>query len=543
MRLAKTLSIQVGSAALAVIAIGCAVKLLGFAEKQLIAYYFGAGSYVDAWFVAVSVPTMLFLFVREVLEPAFLPVFMGYLDSGRPDRGWHLFTCIGAGIIVLSLSVAMVAYLNADTVAQWLAPGFSAAAVEQTGELIRVTIFGGAILAISTLTYITLNGYKRFAAPASGDLALKAVSVACIVLLVSDLGLLAFAVGLVAGSAGRLLVHLLALKRELRWLSWPRRYNIEDLREFSGLMAPLLIGVLFAQIADLADNFFSSLAGAGGVAARTFAQKIIDLPVVLVPYALSVVAFPHFVTFVEQRKWDDLYRLLTRLLLGLALIFSGLSVAVFLLSEPIVTILLQRGAFSASATELTARVLRFYALGLVTFAFEAVLVPVYFAMRDTRTPVIVGILAVAVDIGLAASLVGSWGVASVAVALTVAKTTKVIILGVLLKRRRPGLRLGPVVRSALRLVAASLVAGVGTQILITAYPSPEVASGIYRQILYLSVMTTTVFVLFASVILSMNCTEREVLFKAFSLLQRFINKCTAVHKQPPAKSWWVRHKD
>ncbi len=501
----------------------------------MIAYYFGADERVDAFFVALSVLIVLFLIVREIVEPAFLPLFVRHLDAGRDKRGWQLFAVVATGIIAVTLPVAAAGWLGAAKLASWLAPGFAPSTLELTAQLIRVTIAGGTLLGLSSLTYITLNGYRRFALPASGDLVLKAMPIACAVAFAPQFGITALAVGVLLGCGGRLLVHLFGLGREFRQLAWPQGQSRGDVRRLTLLMAPLVLGVVFSQISDLADNYFASQVGGGAVAARTYAQKIVDLPILLLPYALSMVAFPHFSSLAARGERTRLYSLLGRMLRGLALVFAFISVATLLLAGPIVTLLLERGAFDAHARELTAWPLRLYAAGLVTFAIEALLVPFYFALGDTRTPVFVGIAGVGVNIALTAAWIGPLGVGGVAAALTVSKTLKVLVLGALLLRRSPlplpspggrrrHLQRAPIVGTLLRVGLAAGVAAGGMSMVMQIQSAPGAAAPLLNQIGYLSLTSGFGLVLFLATVLARRSPERTLLIETWNAIRHMLQR-------------------
>ena len=509
--------VTLGRSVVGLTLITMAVKVLGFVEKQVFAYYFGASEDVDAFFVALSVPTVLFVFIREIVEPAFLPMFVGRLESGRREQGWRLFTVLTAGILVVSAAAATAGWLGASSLASSLAPGFAPSTLELTARLIRVTIAGGLFLGLSSLTYVTLNAYRRFALPAAGDLALKAMPIACAIALVPRLGVVALALGVLVGCAGRLLVHLVGLGRELARLSWPGEESRDDLRQLAWTMAPLVIGVAFSQVSELADNYFASQLGGGAVAARTYARKIVDLPILLLPYALSIVAFPYFSSLAGRQEWDRLYGFLGQTLRGLTLVFAFLGVATVLLAEPIVTLLLERGAFDAQARELTAWPLRLYGIGLVTFALEALLVPFYFALRDTRTPVVLGIAGVGVNIALTAAWIGPLGVGGVAAALTVSKTLKVLLLGLLLGRRQT-LRWRPIAGTAWRVGLAAGVAAAGMTLLLRSNTPPG-ASSLLDQVAFLSLTSGSGAVLFLVMVLAFRSPERALLLEAVNGLR------------------------
>ena len=502
-----------GRATLALAAIALGVKGLGLVEKLVIAHYFGIDERVDAFFVAVSVPIALFLFVREVVEPGFLPLFVQHLDAGHEGRAWRLFRTVGTWVALVTLPLAVAGWSMSSELASLLAPGFPPSTLEITARLIRVLIAGGVLLALSVLSYSALNGYRRFALPAAGDLVLKAAPTVGAVFLAHRLGVVALAFGALVGCGGRLLVHLVGLRRELRWPRGSDEASAEDRRTLCALMAPLALGMVLSQVSDLADNFFSSGLGPGSVAARTYARKIVDLPILLLPYGLSVVAFPYLSSYASRREWSYAYGFLAQTLRGLAMVFLALGVPAVILAEPIVALLLEHGAFDAKARELTAGVFRLYAAGLVTFAFEALLVPFYFALRDTRTPVVVGILGVLIKLGLIPLLIGSLGVAGVAAALTISKTVKVLLLGLLLKRKRPELCIAPVLATSFRLGLATGVAALGVYAVASVLRWPGPTAPLLLQLGYIAVASGCGGALFVGSVLAVASPERQMVLE------------------------------
>jgi putative peptidoglycan lipid II flippase len=277
------------------------------------------------------------------------------------------------------------------------------------------------------------------------------------------------------------------------------------------LMLPLVAAVLFSQLGELADNFFASGLGEGGVAARNFARKIVDLPILMVPYTLSVVLYPHFAHLAARGEIGRLYRALSRSVRSLALIFAAITVMIVLLAEPTVTLLLERGAFDARARQLTTWPLRLYGIGLVTFAVEAILVPFYFSLKDTVTPVVAGILGVLVHIALAALLVGPLGVGGVALALTISKTLKVCVLVFLLRRKQTGFRWRPVVGFAVRLLLAAAAAAVGGALFMAFRAPPPAVAGIGAQALWLVTAGLLIAAVFAGVSALVGSPERALI--------------------------------
>jgi putative peptidoglycan lipid II flippase len=340
---------------------------------------------------------------------------------------------------------------------------------------------------------------------------LKAAPLLMALALAPRLGVLALALGLVAGSAGRLLIHLGGLAREWPHLSWPGRENRRDLARLGTLMAPLVVGVLFSQLSELADNFFSSLVSGGAVAARTYARRIADLPVQLVPYTLSVVAFPLFASLANRGEDERLRRLVGDLLRGITLLFAFLSVITLLLAEPVVALLFERGAFDAAARRLTAGPLRFYALGLVAFALDALLVPYYFALRDTRTPVLLGILGVGVNVGVTALLIGPMGVSGVAAALALSKGLKVLLLAAALRFKGRAVAWGLALASGGRILLAAGGVALALRMVDPLLPWPGSSAGLLAQVTYLAAVSTLGGLVYLAGILALPSPERQLL--------------------------------
>lgn len=507
----ESLSPRIARATAAIAVIAISAKLLSFVEKQALAYYFGAGEAVDAFFVASSVPFLFFLMVRELIEPAFLPLFARNLGAGREQRAWRFFTAVALLVVVVTSLYAAYASIDAEAVARRLAPGFGPEAVDRASRLIRLTVPAVVPLGLSALTYITLNGYRRFALPAAGDLLLKAAPLVTCLLLVERLGILAFAVGFLVGAGARLGVHLLGLRGELKRVRPPDAESREDLVLFGGLLLPLVVGAGFSFLSELADNYFSSQVGAGGVSARAFAKKLRDLPIEILPYTLSVVLFPFFTSLFAAGDTRRLARLFATAVHGLAMAFAPLAVVMVLLAEPLVSLALERGAFDASARTLTASVLAMYGLGMVTFAVETVLVNLFFALRDTRTPVAVGLLGVATNVGLTALLIEPLGVAGVALALSASKSLKVAVLALLLPRRGPFVRWGTLAAGSLRLAGAAAVAALAVHVFATRWAIDLAAASAAEKALHLCLGGAVGAVPFFGVLAVLGRRERALL--------------------------------
>ena len=409
------------------------VKLIGYAEKLILAYYYGTSYKVDVYTLVITLVLSLFILFREIIEPGFLNVFLEARNNGDEKTAWGLFNKIARIIFFVTLIISVIIILFPDKVISIFAPGFVGAKFELSVNLIQIAIPACIFLALSALTSITLNGLKVFALPASGEIVFKGLIIFCLVIFYKNFGIAGAAIGIVLGALGRLLVHLIKLFDKISF----RHIEIDNtyLHKMWLLTWPLLLGVTFSQVSGLVDNIFASYLQEGSIAALSYSKKIIELPILIFPYILSIVVFPYFSQLAIEKDHIKLESLFTESLRWIVIIFIPIAIFFYVYSQPIVEIMLQRGAFGKASTMLTSAPLAIYSIGLVFFAIETILVVFYYSNADIKTPIFVGIGCVILNIILTWILINSIGYVGIAVAYVIQKIIKNIILLVLLKRK------------------------------------------------------------------------------------------------------------
>jgi putative peptidoglycan lipid II flippase len=409
------------------------IKVLGYVEKIILAYYYGTSYQVDVYTVVITIILSLFYFFREIIEPGFLAVFMSARNKDDEKGAWDLFNQGIRLILLITIIITIATILFSGKVINIFAPGFEGIKLNLSSQLIQIAIPACIFLAISTLTSITLNAQKLFVLPASGDLAFKGIIVLCIVVFYQGFGIAGAAIGIVAGAIGRLFVHFIKLYDKISF--HPVKSNKTYLKNVWLLTWPLLIGVTFSQLSSIIDNVFASYLQDGAIAALSYSRKIVELPIVVFPYILSIVVFPYFSQLAIEKHKEKLKDLLAGTLKWIIISFLPLAAFFFVFAVPIVAIVFQRGAFNADSTLLTSKPLMVYSLGMVFLAVETILVIFYYANADTKTPVFVGIACVVLHILLSWIFISMIGYIGIALAYVIQKTIKNIALLLLLKRK------------------------------------------------------------------------------------------------------------
>jgi len=384
-------------------------RILGLVRDVVFARFFGASLVMDAFLVANRIPNMLRRFFAEgAFSQGFVPVMARYrerydhedarefVDSVAGTFGLILFLVTLAGVIAAPLLVAVVA------------PGF----IGQDGRFELATLmlrFTFPYLFFVSLTAFAggiLNTYGRFGVPAFTPVILNVVLIAAAIWLAPTLeepGMaLAYAV-FVAGVC-QLLFQVPFLMR-IRALPRPRwGLHHEGVRRVTRLMLPAIFGSSVAQINVLLGGIIASMLGVGKISLLYYSDRLMEFPLGLFGIALATVTLPYLARQAANESHDEFADTLDWSMKLVLLIAVPAAIGLIVLAEPLVATIFFGGVFTATDVELTALALQAFAIGLVGFSYVKILAPAYFAREDTKTPVRVGLIALAVNFVLSVTL-------------------------------------------------------------------------------------------------------------------------------------------
>jgi putative peptidoglycan lipid II flippase len=375
-------------------------RITGFVRDVLIAQIFGIGMAAQAFFVAFKIPNMF----RDVMgegagNAAFVPVFCEYLaQKPRPDF-LKLVNSVFRVLLVISSLIVVAGIILAPVVVRVIAPGFfqDRAKFDLTITLTRLMFPYLVLIVISAYLMAISNAHKSFAIPASTSIVSNLVLIVFIFLISRWTGLkqiyaLTFAV-LVAGLAQIVFqwpqMSRLGIDFRKGDVS-PRAFHDPAIRKIGRLILPRLAGTSIYQLNIFVDTIFASLsfyAGEGAIAAIYYANRLIQFPFAVFGVALSNAALPTMSANSAEKEMEKFKATLTFCLKTVFLAIIPLTMAMLLFSYPLVRVIFQRGNFDAYSTDMTARAVFFYAVGLVAYVGVRFLSNAFYALQDTLTPV------------------------------------------------------------------------------------------------------------------------------------------------------------
>ncbi len=399
-----------------------ASRLLGFARDAMVAALLGAGPVADAFLVAFQLVNVVRRLLTEgALNNALVPIWFGIKET-KGAREAAAF----AGRVLGTISTALVVVTAAAGVLMpWiiaiLAPGFTGEAtlrlaVNDSRLMLPYLAFAGP----ATVTMALLNAQGRFALTAFAPLLFNGALIAVMIVLIfkqKDASDAAFAIAATVGIAGLLQLLILMLRSRGSHFATPLRVTFDaEMRRFLGKAIPGMVAGAGPQLLIVAGAIAAS-SSASAVSWLYFANRLIELPLGIIGVAVGAVLVPELARTVHTDDQDATARAQSRgleLAAGLAL---PATLGLMALSEPVVRLLFQHGAFTATDTQGTSQALIWLALGMPAHMLIKTLSPAFFARGDTTTPLWATLKGLAMTVALAIVLGRLLGVRGISVAI------------------------------------------------------------------------------------------------------------------------------
>lgn len=375
-------------------------RLLGFLRETLIADYFGQTSATDAYNVAFILPDLLYwLLMGGVLGSALIPVFSEYIAKGEEKEGWRVVSSV-ANLIFLSLALlCLISLFLAPNFISLQAPGLPGEYKPLAVRLTRIILIQPLILTLSGLAMGILNSYKIFWPSALGTLLYNASIILIGPLLVSalHLGIDGFAFGVVIGAAANFAVQIPALRRLGGQYYAVIDWHHPGVRRILILAVPIIISYAVNQIPVAIYSNLGSMLPPGSISAVNRAYRLFQLPIGIFALAIAVAVFPTLSEQAAKLKWQELRQTASKAVRMVIFITIPISVGMMILRFPLIRVLFQHGAFLADDTVETTIPLVYFCVGITAQSVINILPRVFYALQDTWTPVIMGIISMAVN--------------------------------------------------------------------------------------------------------------------------------------------------
>jgi putative peptidoglycan lipid II flippase len=441
-------------------------RVLGLVREQVFAGLFGAGFVYDAFVVAFRIPNLLRdLFAEGALSAAFVTVFSAYDRQRTQEETWQLAANVLNCILIFLCIVTLLMIFFSEEIVTVLAPDFSLinGKTELTVQLTRIMLPFLVFISLSAVVMGILNTKGRFFIPALassffnlGSL-IGGTSLAFILPRYGQPAIVGMAIGTLIGGMLQLGIQLPALFKTGFRYAPVVRFADPGLRRILTLMIPATVGLSATQINLFINTNFAASCTEGSVSWLYYAFRLVQLPIGVFGVALSIAMLPVLAKQAADKNIGAMKdTMVSSLTMVLALTVPA-TAGLIILSQPIIRLIYQHGAFTAADTLATADTLGLYAVGLFAYSANKVLVPAFYALDKTKYPVIASFLAIIINIVIITFTIDAYQHRAIALSTSCTMLINFLFLMAVLHRSLHGYSLTYLGKGCLKIGIATFV--------------------------------------------------------------------------------------
>ena len=409
-------------------------KIFGLLRERLIAHYFAASAISDIYYAAFRLPDLIFnTLVLGALTSAFIPVFQKVWNKNK-EEGLKLASSVLNLFLLIIGALVIIAWIFTPQIMHVFTPGFSEWQLIKVAQLTRIMLLAILFFVVSNVVGGILNSWRKFF---SFSLAASLYNIGIIVGIIwfyPILGLNGLAWGVFLGAA----LHLLTQLPEAIKNGWRYYFYLkidQSLKRILLLMLPRTFGLAAGQINLVVITVIASTLSTGSIAVFNLANNLQSLPISLFAVSLAIAVFPTFTQAVMDENKELFTKHFSASLRRILFLLVPLSIFILILRAQIVRIILGSGAFDWSNTYYVAQTLGFFALSIFAQGLIPLLARSFYAFEDTKTPMIVSLFSIALNIALSLWLAKSLGVMGLALAFSISSIVNMFLLYIFLHKK------------------------------------------------------------------------------------------------------------
>ncbi len=437
-----------------------ASRVAGLAREVVAAGYYGVSGPVSAFTVAFQVPNLIrALFADAALQPAFVPVFTELLGKKAYKEAFRLASTMLLLVTMVLGAITALFVLLAPVIMPVFAPGFDQEITDLTVSLSQVLFPILILLGISGIVVGILNSYDRFGAFAIAPLFWNLTIILVLVVLEPRFHgqdkIYAYAIAILVGTLVQLLIPAWDLRHTPFRFTWSFDWRHPGVRRVLVLMLPVTISLGLINFNLLINSFFGSLVSDEAPAAIEKAFRIYQLPQGIFSVAIATVLFPTLARFANAGEIDNLRATMANGMRQILFVLLPAAAAILALSDPMIRLVYQRGAFDPAETAVVATALFWFAFSLPTNGLYLLQTRTFFSLQRPWQATALATIDLIVSAVAALALYKPFGVGGIVAGTGIGTSAAVVAQAIILRREFSGLELGRLLSATVRIVIAS----------------------------------------------------------------------------------------
>lgn len=409
-------------------------KALGLLRDMLIAAFFGTGIEADAYMTATRLPTMLFdIVIGGVISAAFIPVFNSVLEKKDKDKALEFANRFIGMVLLISGLIAVLGIVFADNLITFMAPDFNAKTHELAKELTMI-MFPMIIFTGLAFSFVgILQSFGEFNIPAIMSLVSNLAVIVYFVLFGKRFGVYGLSITMLLAWGLQVVIQIPSLVR-FKYKFKPRlNFRDENIKSAMKLALPMLISTWVQPLYTIVNTRLAS-GIYKGVSSLEYANRLYLVITGVFSFVITNLMFPKMSRANVSGKGDEAREMLTISLKLVTFVILPVMAVFIVLAYPIIAILYEHGDFVYDDTLRTGTALACYSLGMIGMAYNEILSKTFFSMQNSKTPMVNAILSMVVNIIVAYTLSGRFGISGLAIATACGSTVNAILNYICIKK-------------------------------------------------------------------------------------------------------------
>ena len=428
---------KVAKAAAGLMAATLLAKVLGFGRELTLASAYGASGTSDAFLVAMNIPAVIFTAIGTSLGTAFIPLYCDVHSKKGQDSSIKFTNNVFNIIALICIGFSIIGAIFTPQIVKLFAVGFEGETFKQAIYFTRIIMLGMAFLGMNYIMTAYLQVKENFTIPGLMPIPNNICIIAAIIISAKVGNPYLLPLGALIGIASQFFFQLpFAMKKGYKYSPY---INVKDehLKKMLWLVGPVLIGVAVNQVSTMVDRTIASTLVEGSISALNYANKLNQFVMGMFIVSISAVIYPMLSKLSSENNKEKFNESISTAANTVILLVIPISVGAIILANPIVKLLFERGEFDARATQMTAVALVFYSIGMIGFGLRDILGKVFYALQDTKTPMINGMIAMSLNIVLNICFVKftNMQLAGLALATSTSAIVTIILLFISLRKK------------------------------------------------------------------------------------------------------------
>lgn len=484
-------------------------KILGFGRELVLASAYGASMYSDAYITSINIPVVIFTVIGTTLSTVLIPMYFEIRENkGEVDALKFINNMFNIVILICTL-LSILGFIFAEELVKIFAVGFEGKTLDVTIRYTRIIIMGIIFTGLSYVMSAYLQIRNNFTIPGLVTVPRNMAIIVSIIVSVNT----SPDVMIWGALIGSLLEFLFQVPFAYRnGYKYKLYFNLKEsyIKKILVLITPVLIGVAVNQINVMIDKTLASTLAEGSISALNYANKLNGFVIGIFITSVAAVIYPMLSQLLSKKNNEEFIKCVSSSVNSVILLIIPISIGAIVLANPIVKLLFQRGKFDADAVKMTSIALIMYSIGMAASGLRDILNRVFYALNDTKIPMINGAIAMGMNIILNFILVKYFKIAGLALATSISSIICIFLLLMSLKKKIGYFGQDKIFKTTIKSCVSAIIMGIFTYMSYN-YIDLYLDNGFIYESIKLLLSITVGVVIYGIIIILLKVEEIDLL--------------------------------